>query len=102
MPTVEELSHEVRALRERLTKLSEASLRISESLDVDTVLREVADSTRALTGAGGAFIATMDDSGGLRDLVSSGLDTEEHGRFSGHPYGPGCGSTCAKCRVRSV
>ena len=88
MAAVEELSGEVRALRERLTQLSEASLRISESLDVDTVLREVADSTRALTGAGGAFITTMDDSGGLRDLVSSGLDTDEHGKFREHPYGP--------------
>ncbi len=86
MPTVEELSGEVRALRKRLTRLSEASLRISESLDVDTVLREVAENTRALTGAGGAFITTMDDSGGLRDLVSSG--TEEHARFREHPYGP--------------
>ena len=87
MPTVEELSGEVRALRKRLTRLSEASLRISESLDVDTVLREVADNTRALTGAGGAFITTVDDSGGLRDLVSSG--TEEHARFREHPCGPG-------------
>ena len=86
MPTVGELSGEVRALRKRLTRLSEASLRISENLDVGMVLREVADNTRALTGAGGAFITTMDESGRLRDLVSSG--TEEHARFREHPYGP--------------
>lgn len=32
-------SSEVRSLRERLTRLSEASLRINESLDFDTVLQ---------------------------------------------------------------
>ena len=47
MPTVEELSTEVRTLRERLSKLSEAILRISESLDVDPVLREVVERARA-------------------------------------------------------
>ena len=47
MPTVEELSTEVQTLRERLSKLSEAILRISESLDVDPVLREVVERARA-------------------------------------------------------
>ncbi len=51
---------EIQALRERLSKLSAASLRISESLDVNTVLREVVESARALTGAGCSGITTMD------------------------------------------
>ena len=48
MPTVEELSTGVQTLRERLSKLSEAILlQISESLDVDPVLREVVERARA-------------------------------------------------------
>ena len=35
------------ALRERLARLSQASLRINESLDFDTALRSVLDSARA-------------------------------------------------------
>ena len=84
----EESGKEAQALRDRLSRLSDASLRISESLDVDTVLGEVAESTRALTGAGRAVIATMDGSGGLRDFVSAGLSAEEHGRLLDLPYGP--------------
>ncbi len=85
MPTVEELSGEVRALRERLTKLSEASLRVSESLDVDTVLREMVESACSLTGASSGGIPTMDASGELVDLVTAGLSPEEHRRVQHMP-----------------
>ena len=37
---------ELADMRERLSKLSEAGLRINESLDFDTVLQEVVDSAR--------------------------------------------------------
>ncbi len=37
------------ALRHRLSMLSEASLRITESLDLDTVLQGVLESARSLT-----------------------------------------------------
>ncbi len=85
---MDELGKEVRVLRERLSRLSEASLRISESLDVDTVLREVVDSARALTGAGHAAIVTIDDSSEVQDFVTSGLSSEEHGSLLKLPYGP--------------
>ena len=39
------------ALGERISALSAATLRIGSSLDLDTVLDEIADSARALTGA---------------------------------------------------
>jgi len=39
------------ALQERLTRLSEASLRINESLDFDEVLQCVLDAARSLTAA---------------------------------------------------
>ena len=41
MKSVEELEAEVESLRERLSRLSEASLRINESLDFGTVLSQV-------------------------------------------------------------
>ena len=54
-----ELRRENEALRERIARLSAAILRISASLDVMTVLQEVADSARALTGARHGLIATV-------------------------------------------
>ena len=46
-----DLARENEALRQRLSRLSEAGLRINESLDFGTVLQDVVDSARALTGA---------------------------------------------------
>ena len=56
---------EARALRERLTALSAAFLRISASLDVDAVLREVVEAARGLTGARIGIATTIDEAGGL-------------------------------------
>ncbi|MDE2794487.1 MAG: ATP-binding protein [Gemmatimonadota bacterium] len=86
MSKVESLGREVRALRERISKLSEASLRISESLDFDTVLQEVADSARALTDAGASWITIGDDSGTRH--VTSGLPAGEHEELWELPFGP--------------
>ena len=47
------------ALRARISALSAASLRINASLDLETVLNEVVDSARALTGARYGAIATI-------------------------------------------
>ena len=41
---------DIAALRDRLTGLSQASLRINESLDLDDVFQQVLDSARSLTG----------------------------------------------------
>ncbi len=68
---------EIQALRARLSKLSEASLRINESLDFDTVIQGVLDSARALTGARNGVITLLDETGGLQDFLSSGLTQEE-------------------------
>ena len=57
---------ELQALRDRLSRMSKASLRVNESLDLDGVLQGVLDSARSLTGASyGAFVL-LDDSGGYR------------------------------------
>ena len=83
----DEASREIAALRERISGLSAAILRISASLDLDTVLREVAGSARALTGARYGLIATVDEAGRPRDFVTSGLTPEEHGRILDWPDG---------------
>ena len=64
------------ALQERLTRLSEAVLRINESLDFDTVLQDVLDSARAVTGARYGVMTLFDDAGGVPDFLASGMPAE--------------------------
>ena len=72
------LRRENRILREGQSALSAAMVRISASLDLDTVLREVVESARALTGARYGAIATIDDEGVPGNFVTSGLSEAEH------------------------
>ena len=73
----DELARENGDLRERLSRLSEASLRINESLDFDDVLQGVLDSARSLTGARYGVIALHGDDGVAGDFLSSGMTREE-------------------------
>ena len=68
---------EIAALRERLSRLSAASLRVSETLDLDTVLKEVIHSARVLSGARYGGIVVVDPAGQFRDFVTSGITTEQ-------------------------
>ncbi len=77
MERPDELLRENEALRDRLSRLSEASLHINASLDFDTVLQGVLDSARALTGAFYGVLTLLDDSGRIQDFLSSGLTPEE-------------------------
>ena len=72
---------------DRLSRLSEASLRINRSLDVDTALRAVMDSARSLTRATHAVITTLDDSGRVEDHLALGLDAGELERLWQAPEG---------------
>ena len=65
------------APRARSSALTDAVLRINASLDLDTVLREVVESARALTGARWGVIATVDEAGAPLDFVFSGFTPEE-------------------------
>ena len=76
MTSSEDLRRENAALRERLSRLSEASLRINESLDLDTVLSEVIDTARTLAGARYGGITLLDQSGQFEAFVTAGI-TEE-------------------------
>jgi len=77
MTSREELKRENEILRERVSKLSAASLRIGASLDVGTVLREVVESARALTGARYGGIVATDDSGQYEEFAISGFTPQE-------------------------
>ena len=76
------------ALRARISALSAASLRISASLDLETVLNEVVESARALTGARYGAIATIDEAGAAQDFVTSGFTAKEHRMLVEWPDGP--------------
>ncbi len=77
MKNTDERDQQTEAPRNRLSRLSEASLRINESLDFDTVLQEILDSARSLTDAWCGVIVTLDDKGQMEDFLSSGLTDEE-------------------------
>ena len=87
MNSPDELRQENAALRERISMLNAAILRISASLDLDTVLREVVDGARALTGARYGIIATVDDTGTIREFVASGLSADERRHMAEWPHG---------------
>ena len=87
MRNADELERENQALRDRLSRLSQASLRINESLDLDTVLQGVLDSACSLTGARYGVIALVGASGRIEDSVTSGLTPQEHQGFMDFPEG---------------
>ena len=63
MPSPDELRRKIETLEDRISKLSAAILRISESLDVSNVLQDVVESACALTGARYGVIMTADEMG---------------------------------------
>ena len=65
------LTRENEALRERLTRLSRASLQINESLDFDVVLQSVLDSACSLTGARCGVLTLLDETGQARPRTFS-------------------------------
>ena len=77
---------EIEALQDRLSRLSEASLRINESLDLDTVLQGALDSARSLTRAryGVITLANYETAGGL---LFSGMTEQEAQGFRDLPDG---------------
>ncbi len=77
MTQPDQRDQEIEALQQRLSRLSEASRRINESLDFDTVLQDVLDSARSLTGARYGVMTLLDDEGGLEDFLSSGMTEQE-------------------------
>ena len=81
------LRQENAALRERISTLNAAILRINASLDLDTVLNEVVDGARALTGARFGMIATVDEAGEIEEFIAPGLSPDERRHMSEWPHG---------------
>ena len=74
---IDELRRRNEALQERISRLTAAILRVSDSLDLDTVLQEIVESALVLTGARSGVITTMDDRGQIQDFVASGIPPDE-------------------------
>ncbi|MXZ71095.1 MAG: response regulator [Acidobacteria bacterium] len=89
MKSDEGARREIQMLRERISRLSAASVRISSSLDVETVLREIVGSARSLTGARYGAITTVDDAGKLQDFVASGFSPDQYQEMLGWADGRG-------------
>ena len=81
------LLRENEALRSRLSRLSRASLRITEDLELDVALQEVADEARSLIGARYAVIAIVDESGAAEHYTASGLTALDAQRLWDIPGG---------------
>ena len=88
-PQTDALLHQVESLKILLSRLGEASRRVSEYLDVNVVLQEVIDNARYLTGARYGVLLTYEASGSIKDFVTSGLSPEEIERIGTLPRGPG-------------
>ena len=87
MKNADERDQQIEALRNRLIKLSEASIRINESLDLDTILQGILDSARSLTDARYGVITTLDDAGQVEDFLTSGLTTDDIQQLGEMPEG---------------
>ena len=87
MKRQDKLLQENQALRERLSRLSEAGVHINESLDFNVVLQEVIDNARYLTNARYGVIASMDEVDGLDSVLTSGTTEDEHRQLVELPGG---------------
>ena len=88
MGQANESRREIEVLRERISALSAAILRINASLDLTTVLQEAVDSACALTAARYGIITTTDEAGEVREFVTSGFTPDEQRQFVDWPDGP--------------
>ncbi len=83
-----QLRQRVAVLEDRISGLCASVLRVSASLDLDTVLQEVVDNARALTGARYGVIATGGDAGRIQEFVTSGFTPEEREEMAAWSDGP--------------
>ena len=87
MNRFDQLERENRELRERLARLSQASRRINESLDLDAVLQHALDAACALTGARYGVLTLLDEAGRIEAVLSSAMTAEEARRIWDTPDG---------------
>ena len=80
---------EIDRLRARLAMMSEVSRRITESWELNTVLQEVVDGARSLTDAQYGAVGVFDDSGRIREFITSGISHEQRQLLGERPGGLG-------------
>ena len=73
------------ALRERLSRLVEASVAINDCSEAEEVLGRVVDAARELTGAAWAVAFLAGDRGELENWASSGLDGDQSAALQEDP-----------------
>ena len=105
MKRMEELRRENAALRESIAALISASLRVSASFELETVLQEVVESAHVLTRARFGVIVTMGQAGQPIDFLTSGLTDEVHRQMIDWPDGVrlfelGCPLGCSPIGMR--
>ena len=83
------MRREIDMLRDRLSGMSDATLRITDGLDLGSVLQEVIDGARSLTGARYGALLVLDPHGGIEDLITSGITPEDTGAVGSRPKGLG-------------
>ncbi len=83
------LRREIETLRARFDRMSEISRRANESWDLDAVLQEIVDGARSLTDARYGAVGVFDDSGRLREFITSGITPEERSLLGDLPRGLG-------------
>ena len=87
MDRPDERDRRIQELEERLSRLSEASLRITEDLDFNTVLQGVVDSARSLTSSRYGAITIPGEVFRRPIFIASGLTRDEHQGFWDMPEG---------------
>ena len=86
---IDTLRREIDDLRTSHLRFSEVSRRITESWDLDTVLQEVVDGARSLTDARYGAVGVFDDSGRVRQFITSGITPEDRRLLGRLPKGLG-------------
>ena len=83
------LRAEVEALRGRLSLVSDLSRRITASLDLPVVLKEVVDAACELTQSRYGALAVFDDTGHAVEFITNGITDEIRRRIGDLPQGLG-------------
>ena len=73
----------------QVSRMSEACLRISQSLDYKHTLQEAIDSARSLTDARYGALVAFDEHGGIKEFFTSGMTADERQRLRSLPKGQG-------------
>ncbi|MDO9027252.1 MAG: GAF domain-containing protein, partial [Candidatus Roizmanbacteria bacterium] len=90
--TLNSVFKEKKELLKRLNSLYEASKALIGEVHLEELLRKIVDNARKLTGSQYAAIAVLNEHGGYRYFITSGMETELHEELKskyGLPSGKG-------------